>query len=156
MLPQISWTAYFVQEQGYPVDHSLLHQDNQSAMLLEMNGKKSSTKRTRHMHICYFYIKDKIDSNKVQIQYCPTDIMLADYFTKPIQGTKFYTMRDRIMNIDNNSKYHSRHRSVLGNDGLGNNETNEEQEIVEKMTDAKMTCDASQNDTSNDIQVWGK
>ena len=46
VLPQISWTAYFVEEQGFPVDHSLLYQDNQSAMLLEMNGKKSSTKRT--------------------------------------------------------------------------------------------------------------
>ena len=42
--------------------------------------------------------------------------MLADYFTKPLQGALFYKLRDRIMNIDPSSEYHSSaHRSVLRN-----------------------------------------
>jgi hypothetical protein len=42
--------------------------------------------------------------------------MLADFFAKALQGMKFRIMRDRIMNIAHNSKYHSGHRSVLNND----------------------------------------
>jgi len=50
-MPAILWTRYFLKEQGYPLKSSIVHQDNQSAMLLEMNGWGSSSKRTRHMNI---------------------------------------------------------------------------------------------------------
>ena len=52
--------------------------------------------------------------------------MIADYFTKPLQGKQFYKLRDQIMNLDPSSKYHSDHRSVLrcdeekGTDGEAN------------------------------------
>ena len=48
------WTRYFLEEQGYPQDHTIVFQDNQSAMLLENNGRASSGKRTRHIEIRYF------------------------------------------------------------------------------------------------------
>jgi hypothetical protein len=34
-MAQIIWTRYFLEAQGYPVDDSVLYQDNQSAMLLK-------------------------------------------------------------------------------------------------------------------------
>ena len=34
--------------------------------------------------------------------YCPTEPVIADYFTKPLQGVLFYTFRDAIMGIDQN------------------------------------------------------
>ena len=33
--------------QGYKITSNILYQDNQSAILLETNGEKSSSKRTR-------------------------------------------------------------------------------------------------------------
>jgi hypothetical protein len=42
--------------------------------------------------------------------------MLADFFTKPLQGMQFQKLRDQMMNIDPSSAYHSSnlgHRSVL-------------------------------------------
>ena len=39
--------------------------------------------------------------------------MIADFFTKPLQGKQFYKLHDQVMNIDPSSKYHSDHRSVL-------------------------------------------
>ena len=39
--------------------------------------------------------------------------MVVDFFTKPLQGKQFYKLRDKVMNFDLNSKYHSNHRSVL-------------------------------------------
>lgn len=50
-MPQILWTRYFLQEQGYEVRDNVLLQDNQSAMLLEKNGKGSCGKMTSHIHI---------------------------------------------------------------------------------------------------------
>ena len=52
------WTRYFLEEQGYPQEPTIIHQDNQSAMLLENNGRASSGKRTRHVEIRYFFITD--------------------------------------------------------------------------------------------------
>jgi hypothetical protein len=45
-LRYILWARYFMIEQGYDMDASLLYQDNMSAILLETNGKVSSSKRT--------------------------------------------------------------------------------------------------------------
>ena len=41
--------------------------------------------RTKHIKKRYFSIKDLIDNHKVIIQYIPTDIMIADMLTKPLQ-----------------------------------------------------------------------
>jgi hypothetical protein len=120
VLPQIEWTQLFLEAQGYAVRGTFLYQDNMSAMLLEKNGKASSSKRTKHIHIRYFYIKDKVDSGEIQLKHCPTEDMLADFFTKPLQGHLFRKLRDHIMHIDPSSAYHSSayhstgRRSVLG------------------------------------------
>jgi hypothetical protein len=50
-MPQLLWTRYFLQTQGYDVHDSIVFQDNQSAMLLEKNCCGSSSKRTRHINI---------------------------------------------------------------------------------------------------------
>jgi hypothetical protein len=116
VMPQMIWTANFINEQGLNIDESILYQDNTSSILLEKNGRASSTKRTRHMNIRYFFIKDQVDSNRVKIEHCPTGDMLADYFTKPLQGMQFQRLRDEIMNLAPSSAYHSSnsgHRSVL-------------------------------------------
>ena len=73
--------------------------DNQSAILLENNGKKSISKRTRHINIRYYFITDTIKNDELEIEYCPTDDMVADYFTKPLQGKKFLQFRKTIMNL---------------------------------------------------------
>ena len=53
-LPQIVWTRNFLEAQGYKMGPADVYQDNQSAMLLEKNGKASSIRRTRHISIQYF------------------------------------------------------------------------------------------------------
>jgi hypothetical protein len=99
VMPQVLWTKYFLEAQGYEVRDSKLYQDNQSAMLLEKNGKKSSGKRTRHINIRYFFVADRVQAKEVSIDYCPTGDMTGDFFTKPLQGSKFRKFRDQIMNM---------------------------------------------------------
>ena len=96
-------------------------------MLLENNGRKSSTKRTKHIELRYFFIHDPIQQDKVLIQHCPTLNMRADFFTKPLQGMLFYRLCDLIMNIAPANPHHSSHRSVLQDTGEGRNKTNDNQ-----------------------------
>ena len=48
-LPQCLWSRYFIKGQGYAMEELEFHQDNMSAMLMEKNGKESSTKQTNHI-----------------------------------------------------------------------------------------------------------
>ena len=93
------WIRQFMEEQGYDVTDNVIYQDNQSAMLLERNGHKSSGKKTRHLDIRYYFITDQIGQEKIRVQYCPTDEMVADFFTKPLQGSKFRQFCDAILNV---------------------------------------------------------
>jgi hypothetical protein len=117
VLPQILWTKYFLEAQGYSANDLVKYQDNKSTMLLEKNSK-----RTRHLNIQYFFIADRIQSKEVKIEYCPTNDMVADFFSKPLQASLFQKFRDFIMNIpssvslvnhDSSSFHLQNHRSVL-------------------------------------------
>ena len=98
-MPQILWTRYFLEAQGYGVRESVVYQDNQSAMLLEKNGRASSSKRTQFINIRYFFVTDRINAKEISVEYCPTGEMIADFFTKPQQGSLFKKFRDQIMNV---------------------------------------------------------
>jgi hypothetical protein len=39
VMPQMLWTLYFLEAQGYKIDHNILYQDNKSSILLETNGE---------------------------------------------------------------------------------------------------------------------
>ena len=47
--------------------------------------------------MCDFWIKDRTNANDVNISHCPTTLMLADFFTKTLQGELFTRFRDVIL-----------------------------------------------------------
>jgi hypothetical protein len=98
-LPLVLWTRHFLQEQGYNMKPSLIYQDNKSAMLLERNGKASSSKRTKHINVRYFFVKDKIAKGEIDLEHCPTEEMWADVLTKPRQGKAWIVFRSMLMGI---------------------------------------------------------
>jgi hypothetical protein len=98
VMPLILWTQYFLDAQGYGVRENKVFQDNQSAILLEKNGRRSSSRRTRHINIRYFFMTDHIQAKELTVEYCPTGKMLADMFTKPLQGSAFRCFCNAIMN----------------------------------------------------------
>ena len=97
---KILWTKQFMEAQGYPIEQNILYQDNKSAILLEKNGKKSSSKRTRALNIRYFFITDQVEKKNLMIEYCPTEDMIADYMTKPLQGSTWNKLWKKIMGHD--------------------------------------------------------
>ena len=86
---QMLWTKYFLECQGYVVNSSTIYQDNEASILLKRNGKRSSKKGTRFIYIFYFFITDEVRNGEVDIQYMPIREMIANFFTKPLQGALF-------------------------------------------------------------------
>ncbi len=97
-LPDIVWTHYFMECQGYDIDECMVFQDNMSALSLEKNGQISSSKQMKHIKLKYFLIKDYYDSGGIDLRYCPTNSMWADVLTKPLQGQKFRDMQAFLQN----------------------------------------------------------
>ena len=93
----IMWTRMFMEAQGYDIERNVLYQDNKSAIILEKNGRTSTSMRTRALNIRYFFMTEQVAKGKVEIEYCSTDDMIGDFMTKPLQGTKFRRFRDLIM-----------------------------------------------------------
>jgi hypothetical protein len=83
--------------QGYGCNRNIILQDNKSSVLMEINGKASSGKRTRHMNIRFFNITNRVEKEEVEIMWVPREDMVADYLTKALQGAEFCRFRDLIM-----------------------------------------------------------
>jgi hypothetical protein len=94
---QVIWTRDFLSAQGYTMKAARVYQDNQSTMALVEKGR-STAEKTRHINIRYFFVKDRVDAGEIFIEYCPTERMLADILTKPLQGPAFREMRDLLLN----------------------------------------------------------
>ena len=94
------WACLFMKAQRFVGRNNILYQDNKSAMLLETNGYASSSKRTRHIKIRYYLVPDRIAKGDLRIVWCPTEQMIADFLTKPLQGNAFVKIRDLIMGAE--------------------------------------------------------
>jgi hypothetical protein len=98
-MPTICWTRYFMKAQGYGVKDNVLFQDNKSSILLDKNGKASSSKSTKHINIRYFFITHRVKKEEVSVVWCPTGDMIGDFTTKPLQGALFRKFKDQIMEV---------------------------------------------------------
>jgi hypothetical protein len=95
----VIWTRDFLVAQGEQPPPANIFQDNQSTMALVDKGISTSD-RTKHVKIRYFWVKDRVDSGEIAIQYIPTEDMIADILTKPMQGEKFRKLRSMLLNWD--------------------------------------------------------
>lgn len=81
--------ADFNMQQNEP---TLIFEDNQSCLKL-INSDKFSH-RTKHIDTKYKFVKYlKHEENIMDYKYCPTEFMLADLFTKPLNKVKLEKMR---------------------------------------------------------------
>ena len=96
-LPQIIWFKHSLEAQGYPIMAAHIWEDNQSTTCLAKTGR-SSSERSRHIEIRFIWIHDFLNSGQVTLEHMHTDKMIADMFTKPLQGSKFKNLRFSCLN----------------------------------------------------------
>jgi len=98
-IPDVMHTLYFIKAPGYAIDKSVIYQDNQSTIILEVNGKMSLGKKTKHISSRFFFITDKIARGKFDVEYCPAEKMWCHILNKPKQGASYRLNRNHIMNV---------------------------------------------------------
>jgi hypothetical protein len=94
----ILWTRHFLEAQGYTISANIVYQDNMSTLSLKINGRVSSSKRTKHIKAKYFFIQHYYQSGAINLKYCPSNNMWADILTKPLQGHRFCQLHAVPMN----------------------------------------------------------
>jgi hypothetical protein len=99
-LPINIWHDYFSEAQGNKIKSNTFYQDNEGAEKMAKNGQLSCGSKSRHINIKFFWISDRVKKGKIMIKHCPTDKMLADFFTKALQGNKYHIFRRIIMGWD--------------------------------------------------------
>ena len=95
-LPKPIYFELFMGAQGYK-PKTILAKDNKSEIRMLNNRKRSCTARSKHVAIKYFWCTDRIKNGNITVKHCPTEKMLADYMSKPVQGKLFTSFRNVIM-----------------------------------------------------------
>jgi hypothetical protein len=72
--------------------------DNKSAIKLANNPISHS--RTKHIDIQHHFLRDHEAKGNIQIRHVSTEKQLADIFTKPLDESRFYTLRSELNILD--------------------------------------------------------
>jgi hypothetical protein len=96
-IPMLVWMRLYLMAQGYvELPPIVIFQDNLSTIALVKKGRSSSS-RTRHIDIRYFFVHDKLVNGEVEIRSIGTSDMTGDYFSKALQGMIFNKMVKKVM-----------------------------------------------------------
>ena len=68
------------------INAKTLYTDNQSALALAKDPLYHS--RTKHIDIQYHFIRERVQTEQINLQFAPTDDQLADALTKSVDKTK--------------------------------------------------------------------
>ena len=68
--------------------------DNSSTIDISKNPVQHS--KTKHIKIRYHFIRDLVERKIVCLEYIPNECQNADTFTKPLDRSKFETLRQVI------------------------------------------------------------
>ena len=89
---QSLWIKNLLNELNIGVGQSfLIKEDNQACISIGNNLEHNS--RTKHIDIKHHFIRDRIQSGEIKLEYVPSKHMLADIFTKALPRDKFVQLR---------------------------------------------------------------
>jgi hypothetical protein len=92
----VKWVAMLLQQLlgGKEEPMATIYGDNQGALLPVKNG--TFTARSKHIDIRYKHAREMWLDGKIQLEYCPTERMLADILTKSLEFRHFNILRNRL------------------------------------------------------------
>jgi len=76
----------------------IVHEDNSAAISQAKAGLRA-IRNAKHYHVKLAWLQQLVNDKHVKFQYCPTNDMLADFYTKPLDVDKFIQFRDAIMGV---------------------------------------------------------
>ena len=70
--------------------------DNQSAIAVAYNPEHHS--RMKHVERRHFFVRECVENMRLEVPFVRTDSNLADFFTKPLDASRSFSLRNIIMN----------------------------------------------------------
>ena len=91
-------------ELGFKLDSQpiQLALDNKAAIDSSYNPENHS--RTKHIERRHYFIRELVEANRIVVPFVRSEDNHADFFTKPLVASKFFPLRDKIMNVYQQSK----------------------------------------------------
>ncbi|KAL6969538.1 hypothetical protein U1Q18_052754 [Sarracenia purpurea var. burkii] len=73
----------------------ILCYDNVSVISLTSNPVFHAC--SKHIEIDYYFVREKVASKCIRVQYVPTTDNVADILTRPLSSSRFHTLRAKLM-----------------------------------------------------------
>ena len=83
-------------ELAHPDRPMQIAEDN-SACISQAEAGIRHVRNAKHYEVKLRFLQDLVVRKKIQFVYCPTDLQLADFMTKPLDEDKFAYFRDALM-----------------------------------------------------------
>ena len=85
---EVVWLRNLLNDMNFPQKGpTLIHEDN--TICIHMGNNPVTTDRQKHIDIRYHWIRETIEKKLIYLQHCKTEDMVADVFTKPLDGPLF-------------------------------------------------------------------
>ena len=91
---QAIWIKTLIKELGIKIGSILIYGDNQGSIFISSNAVQES--HTKHINICYHYIRKLVVAKEVELQFVPGEMNPADMFTKNLQKIKFTQFQNQL------------------------------------------------------------
>jgi hypothetical protein len=91
---QLLWMKTLLGDYGFSQDTMIINCDNTSAINISKNPVQHS--RIKHIDIRHHFLHDLVESEVVSISFILTENQLVDILTKPLDGSRFESLRKAI------------------------------------------------------------
>jgi hypothetical protein len=91
---QLLWMKTLLGDYEFSQDTMIINCDNTSAINISKNPVPHS--RTKHIDIRHHFLRDLVESEVVSLSFIPTENQLVDILTKPLDGSRFESLRKAI------------------------------------------------------------
>ncbi|GJR02042.1 retrovirus-related pol polyprotein from transposon TNT 1-94 [Tanacetum coccineum] len=91
---QVLWMRTQLKDYGFDYNRIPLYCDSQLAIAISCNPVQHS--HTKHINVCYHFIKEQIEHGIVELYFVRTEYQLADMFTKALSQERFEYLVGRL------------------------------------------------------------
>jgi hypothetical protein len=89
------WLRRFLEELGFKQEEATtLFEDNQGTIAFAKDP--IDQKRTKHIEVRYHFVREKVETKEVKLEYRNTKLMLADIMTKGLSKQLYTYMRNKM------------------------------------------------------------
>ncbi|GJY33441.1 retrovirus-related pol polyprotein from transposon TNT 1-94 [Tanacetum coccineum] len=106
---QVLWIRTQLKDYGFYFNKIPIYCDSKSAIAISCNPVQHS--RTKHIAVCYHFIKEHVENGTIELYFVKTYYQLADLFTKALPVIRFNYLVRRL-----GSGYHQKDRKPSQND----------------------------------------